>query len=524
MPRTATIALVFLLLLVSAACTATHPTTVRPSAPSPAAVRPDPGHVRTLDEVVRRLRERYATVGQTVPGGADVLDYALPDLWHQGIDGTGTTIALVEGWDDPQVNEAMVRFDQLLGLPAPEIRTIYPTGDGTLPARCPAPMARLGSYGSCDAWAGELVLDVTAAHLVAPYAKILLVVAPPDSEIVDDAASQVAPPEMMQAVEYVSDHHLADVISISDGTGESTYSHGPAEIRAQDPGELAAAAAGIPLVVGTGDCGAVQNRPVASEQCGDTTTAPDTAAWDDSPWVTAVGGSVPNLDPHTGARRGPDPVWQQDTLAEGAGYSAVYPRPDYQAGVVSGGWRSVPDITMDAQLGTSESTPLFAAVLALAAQLNHGPLGPINDVLYRTLGPRGARAGIADVTTGANTVPANPGFRATAGFDVASGWGTVTANAFVPALVTAVRAQPTPPRLRAAAELNQLRHATTVTGTTISAAGFLPDHPVTVTIDNHPTAHVTADPTGRVTYPNLPPGPHTITLHGMLITKTATTR
>ncbi len=39
---------------------------------------------------------------------------------------------------------------------------------------------------------------------MAPYAKILITVAPADSEITDDAASQVAPPEMMQAVEYVS--------------------------------------------------------------------------------------------------------------------------------------------------------------------------------------------------------------------------------------------------------------------------------------------------------------------------------
>ena len=61
---------------------------------------------------------------------------------------------------------------------------------------------------------------------MAPYAKILIVVAPPDSEITDDAASQVAPPEFMQAVEYLAVHHLANVISISDGTAESTYSHG----------------------------------------------------------------------------------------------------------------------------------------------------------------------------------------------------------------------------------------------------------------------------------------------------------
>src|SRR5207245_2561724 len=103
-------------------------------------------------------------------------------------------------------------FDQRLGLPAPDIQTIYPAGP--LPAQCPAGMVALGSYGSCNGWAGELELDVASVHLIAPYAKILLVVTPPDTEVADDAASQVAPPEMMAGVEYVASHHLADVISI----------------------------------------------------------------------------------------------------------------------------------------------------------------------------------------------------------------------------------------------------------------------------------------------------------------------
>lgn len=156
-------------------------------------------------------------------------------------------------------------------------------------------MVALGSYGSCDAWKNELELDVQATHLIAPYAKILITASPADSEITDDAASQVAPSEMMQALEYISTNHLADAILISDGTGESTYRYGKAEIAAQDPGLLSAAAAGIPVVVATGDCGVVQNLPVANSQCGDTTATPDTATWDDSPWVTAVGVASPIL-------------------------------------------------------------------------------------------------------------------------------------------------------------------------------------------------------------------------------------
>jgi hypothetical protein len=99
-------------------------------------------------------------------------------------------------------------------------------------------MVKLGSYGSCSAWQGELALDVVTAHLIAPYAKILISATPADSEGTEDAASQVAPPGMMEALEQISSHHLANVISISDGTGETTYSSGKAEILPQDPGEL----------------------------------------------------------------------------------------------------------------------------------------------------------------------------------------------------------------------------------------------------------------------------------------------
>jgi len=59
----------------------------------------------------------------------------------------------------------------------------------------------------------------------------------------------------------------------------------------------------------------------------------------------------------------------------GAGFSAVYTRPSYQdsaAAITRSRWRSLPDLTMDAQGGTSGAAPLLAGVLALATQLNHG--------------------------------------------------------------------------------------------------------------------------------------------------------
>ncbi len=538
------------ILLLVPACSASPTTAVKPSPKVSTALPTAPPtalpvnsattqhQIKVLTAVLRKMHEVYAKYPTYSPGPGDILDYQIGSLWRRGIDGYGTTVAVIEGWDDPGINKAVDAYDKQFGLPNPQIQTIFPSGP--LPAKCPPGMVRLKSYGSCAGWEGELQLDVLSAHLIAPYAKIVISATPADSEINDDAASQVAPPEMMAAVEYISGHHLANVISISDGTGESTYSHGQEEITAQDPGELSAAAAGIPITVGTGDCGVVQNLAVANGQCEDTTTTRATAAWDDSPWVTAVGGSVPNLN-SSGRRIAPDPVWHEGVFSEGAGYSAVFPRPAYQDGVASitrSSMRSVPDITMDARDGTSESTPLFAGLLALATQLNHANVGPINPALYQIVGPAGAADGIADVVKGNNSTATVHGFTATTGFDVASGWGTVNANTFVPSLVTATRSeyQENSARNQALGQLRQLERSIQLSRAAIPAShtasmldtGFLPGHPVRLYIDNREVTTLTASTSGQVTYTidpstlKLPAGHHVLELKSMLITTTRT--
>ena len=501
--------------------------------------------ITMLTRALGLMRRKYVTES---PGPKDVFDYRVGELWKRGIDGTGTTVAVIEAWNSPDLVPFVKSRDTELGLPNPQIETIFPTGRHRLPPSCPPGMVKLRLYGSCRAWEGEAALDVFAVHLMAPYAKILVAVAPPDSEVTDDAASQVAPPEFMQAVEYLSVPHLASVISISDGTAESTYSYGSEEIRAQDPGELTAAAYGIPLLVATGDCGAAERLAVGGGGCtpGFITTGRATAVWDDSPWVTAVGGSIPNLSA-TGGRLGLDPVWNDSRTggggAEGAGFSAVYTRPGYQDGVaaITGStWRSVPDLTMDARGGTSESAPVLAGVLALATQLNHGEnVGPINNALYHTLGPAGLKDGIADVVSGNNTLfihgnAAVPGFTATEGFDVVSGWGTIRAEAFVPALASATRAahQDAAVRAQAAAALTSLEdreqlsssHVARGSTTLLTAEGFLPGHPVKLVIDGRKIVTLHADEQGSVSYQlkpsalGLQPGWHVVDLHSMLIT------
>jgi subtilase family serine protease len=91
--------------------------------------------------------------------------------------------------------------------------------------------------------------------------------------------------------------------------------------------------------------------------------------------------------------------------------------------------------------GTSEATPLFAGVVALADQVAGHPLGLINPALYK-MSALGQAAGIVDVTKGSNTVSfpqggkvhTVTGFSARPGYDLASGVGTVNAARFVPEL------------------------------------------------------------------------------------------
>jgi subtilase family serine protease len=158
--------------------------------------------------------------------------------------------------------------------------------------------------------------------------------------------------------------------------------------------------------------------------------------------------------------KGPTP------LASGGGTSVMFGRPAFQNGLrgIVGDRRGVPDISMSGACnggadiyqsfagqpagwyptcGTSEATPEFAGIVALADQVAGHPLGVINPGLYR-LAARHA-PGIVDVRSGNNTASFRQGgrlrtvrgFSARPGYDLASGVGTVNAFWFVPELAQA---------------------------------------------------------------------------------------
>jgi len=274
--------------------------------------------------------------------------------------------------------------------------------------------------------------------------------------------------------------HLGGVISQSFGATEQTFPSRRAMARLRGA-YVAAARSGVTVLAAAGDSGAADVK-----FDGVTFYRHRVTSWPDSdPLVTGVGGTSLRLGPK-GHRLRPDAVWndtfsratqrtfsgspQPSPLAAGGGRSVFFGRPAYQDGVkaVTGAHRGVPDISMSASCsgavvmyqsfrgqpagwyptcGTSEATPEFAGIIALAGQLAGHPLGPVNPLLYQLAAHHAS--GLVDVRRGGNSVVFGQGgrrhkvtgFRARPGYDLASGVGTISAPAFVAQLAAAAKAR-----------------------------------------------------------------------------------
>jgi subtilase family serine protease len=389
--------------------------------------------------------------------------YNLPALYADGINGRGTTIVIVDSFGSPTIKGDLAAFDQAEGLPAPpSFKVIQPAGQ--VPAFN-------SSSTDMTGWAGETTLDVEYAHVIAPGASIVLVETP-----VSETEGTQGFPQIVTAEEYVLSHHLGGVISQSFSATEPTFPS-KAALLALRGAYVDAARDHVTVLAASGDAGAAD---VGLDQT--TYYLHAVTSWPDSdPLVTGVGGTQLHLD-GSGYRTAPDSVWN-DTYdaavaeffdgaaapapeASGGGKSEYFTRPSYQNGVrsVTGNARGVPDISMSAACdgavitystypgaasgwsqtcGTSEATPLFAGIVALAEQYAGHPLGLINPAIYR-LAAQGA-PGIVRITSGNNSVSFYQeftehtvhGYPADGGYSLATGVGTVNAALFVPELARA---------------------------------------------------------------------------------------
>jgi subtilase family serine protease len=370
--------------------------------------------------------------------------YHLNPLYKHRITGAGRTIVIVDSYGSPTIASDLRTFDAEFGFRNPQLKIEQ---FGTIPPFDPANSTMVG-------WAFETTLDVEYAHSIAPGAKIVLAETP-----VAEVEGTSGFPQMMNAEQALINRGVGDVISQSFGATENTFpgfSQGNfsslLDLRYAFKDALAHH---VTVVAGSGDEGATNFESDAA------TLFPFRAnSWPSSdPLVTSVGGTMLDLG-NNGSRLAPDSVWNDGFGAGGGGESAVFGRPFFQNGVTSvvGSDRGTPDISMTAAVngaawiygsflgtgdpgwtvvgGTSEATPIFAGVVALADQLAGHRLGWINPDLYAlgAFSQHGIRTGIVDVTSGNNTFADVTGFDATPGYDLASGWGTVNAYKFVHAL------------------------------------------------------------------------------------------
>src|SRR5215472_6119551 len=385
--------------------------------------------------------------------------YNLRALYSRGITGKGATIVIIEAYGSPTIARDLRTFDSTEGVPnPPSVRIIRPAGK--VPAFNPNNANMVG-------WASETTLDVEWAHTIAPGARILLVETPGGGK-----TGAVSMDQIVTAEKYVIRHHLGGVISQSFVATEQAI--GSAAVRKLRGAYLAASAGHVTVLAGSGDSGATG---FASDQQHYYTHR--VTSWPASdPLVTAVGGTRLNLDA-SGNRNSADTVWNDtysrtanqlvngnngpNPLAAGGGKSVIFGRPSYQNKVrgVVGSHRGVPDISMSAACtgavnvyqsfggepvgwyalcGTSEATPMFAGIVALADQLAGHPLGLINPALYKMAAEHSR--GLVSVRSGNTTVSFRQGGRsrtvhgygARAGYNLAAGLGTVNAQYFVPEL------------------------------------------------------------------------------------------
>jgi subtilase family serine protease len=297
-------------------------------------------------------------------------------------------------------------------------------------------------------WALEVSLDVEWAHAIAPEANILLVTTPTAETLGVQGFSQ-----MMNAVQYVVDNHLADVISMSLGAGEGTFS-GAASLMQLRQSLFDAQANYVTVLASSGD-GGTSNRlkqPVRNPQL----IPYPSVGWPASdPLVTAVGGTylcsfqnaLPAGSSYVGSSVGapgansnmrgvPDVALQASartgtlvymtepaTTTSGTGCGGANP--------CSIGWYVVG--------GTSCSAPQWAGLIAIADQIAGSDLGYINPALYKiAANPAMYAADFFDVTIGNNQTRSIPGYSASTGWDAVTGLGTPNAAHLLPDLVKAV--------------------------------------------------------------------------------------
>jgi subtilase family serine protease len=308
--------------------------------------------------------------------------YGLNAVYAAGLNGSGQTIVLVEGYGYPTIEQDANEFFKLMGLPQltkSNFNIIYPQGKPADPGA-----------GVLLGWDIEIALDVQSSHSIAPGANILVVATNgQDSE------------DFQNSIDYVAQNHLGT--SISNSYEEDTdIIAGALEQTSWDEAIEVATAQGISVNFSTGDDGdgglgtplgapGVPSVAPHATAVGGTSILNDlnnpgstiTTSWGDTLTFLDAGGP---LDP-------PEPLGLVG--GGGGGQSIFFPKPAWQASLPGKG-RQTPDVSALADPytgvaivvtsegkqyleygwgGTSLASPIFTAFWALATEKAGHPLG-----------------------------------------------------------------------------------------------------------------------------------------------------
>ncbi len=370
--------------------------------------------------------------------------YGLTSLYDSGKRGDGQSIVIIDSYGSPTLQHDLAVFDQQFGLPDVQLQVLTPLG--TVPFD--------PNNSEMTGWQGETTLDVEMAHAMAPNAKIVVLTSP-----VDETEGVAGLPEFLQLEQYAVEHHLGNIISQSWAASEVSLNDaaGQAEIaKWQAFYQQAAQQDHVTIFSSSGDSGATDYVSFENGQLGPLSPTPTTSFPDDSPWVTAVGGTT--LTHANGAYN--EVVWNNGG-ASGGGVSKFFPAPAFQQSLpqsaqqILQGKRGVPDVSaaadpntglaiyIDGQWtlagGTSAAAPLWAGIMAVANQVAGKPLGYINPTLYKIGASSQYSSAFRDVTSGNNTYSAGgvhvQGYQATPGWDPTTGLGSPNAANLIPLLI-----------------------------------------------------------------------------------------
>jgi subtilase family serine protease len=402
--------------------------------------------------------------------------------YPKNLDGSGSTIVIIDAFGSPTVQSDLNTFDAQFGLPNTKIQIVCQNGV------CPT-----FNYSNSDmlGWSDEIALDTQYSHAMAPGAHIVLFVADSDGDLaLEQAAAQAVQmfphsiisqsfgdPEldMLQHTCFVTTN--TPTLACTQSYVEKTLSVGEAAYKQ-------AASEGITVFASAGDWGA-DNYGLCLEfafnPCGFTSENP--AYPSSSPWVTAVGGTQGNpyylnqtascrgekicstglvtfkntkacdLKSRSGTSTdcipvgyGGEQVWNEPAFeaATGGAPSLIFGVPNYQKGLGLLA-RATPDVTYNAAVnggvfvywsvissqagfyifgGTSAGSPQWSAIAALADQYaamqGKSSIGFINPALYEIgSNPAMYASDFHDITVGNNILFGSP---ANVGYNAGPGW------------------------------------------------------------------------------------------------------